>query len=127
MDEEELITIGKIITHGYICYNVFPVQLSKCSLKYNLFNAVEDVDLIEGFLQFIYERESKFFAKFKNENDKDCSDAILDVLSDFNIFTRPTVENIDTLASKAGKVALIRIRIFRCKLLYLGWDHFGNA
>ena len=34
MDEDELESVGKIITHAYVQYGLFPLGLSKVSMKH---------------------------------------------------------------------------------------------
>lgn len=86
MNEDDLITIGTITKHAFIYYNVFPLYLSKCALKYSLFNFVSDDEVNEGYCQFLSEGESKYFNQICNvEENQEVISAIMDIFSDNNI------------------------------------------
>ena len=53
-DDEELEVIGKIITHAYITYSVFPLQLCKATLKYYIYDVVSGEELIQSFMHYLH-------------------------------------------------------------------------
>ena len=52
-DEGELEVLGKIITHTYILYNVFLVEMCKSSMKYYILGTVKDEELLQSFMHFL--------------------------------------------------------------------------
>ena len=42
LEKSELITIGRIINHGYITCEIFPLQISSCALIYYLFGETDE-------------------------------------------------------------------------------------
>ena len=123
LDEEELEIIGKIITHAFLTHGLFPVQICSCTLKYYLFNSISEDDIIASFLKFLPLKESDMIINFKS-NYNGNAQPILDILSDYSIFSTPTKENINQLSIKAGKAALIRSPCFAMQSLIKGMGHF---
>ena len=124
-DEEELTVIGKIIYHGYILYDVFPIELSKISLKYALFEQCEKSELITSFLHFITPVEEKTIKSFLEGSFHD-KQPILDIFSDYAVFTLPSRENLSDLLEKASRIALIRSPFFAMQAMTKGFGTFFN-
>ena len=45
LDDKELETIGQIITHAYVLFELFPIELSKTALKHFLFEDIDESEL----------------------------------------------------------------------------------
>ena len=127
IDEEELELIGKIVTHAFFCYNIFPQQLSKCALVYNIFGSIDDGSLIKSFLRFLTPKEAALFHDLPRvANSEPLIQPIMDVLFDFNIFSRPSKENLNDVLAKAGKTALVKNPLFSMKSIIKGMGPFWN-
>ena len=122
LDDDEVECVGKIITHAYITYGVFPLQLCSSSLKYFILGEVDDEDIKSSFLNFLPQNECDLLRKFKESEIP--TPAIMDIFSDYAIFSRPSKENIDQLIVKAGKIALIRNPCFSMQQLIKGMGNF---
>ena len=122
-DEEELEVVGKIITHAYILYNVFPVEICQSSIKYYILGTVRDEELLKSFMQFLPSMEAEYIYKYRNNEWQD-TQPILDILSDYSIFTKPTCTNVLDLMTKAAKTALIKLPCFVMQSLVRGMGTF---
>ena len=123
MDEAELETIGKIITQAFLLSETFPVQICKSSLKYALFGAINDDELLHSFFEYIPSREKDFIIKFSEKQVTD-TQAIIDILFEHKVFENPTPENVFKLCLKAANSALIRLPYFAMKSLLKGMGSF---
>ena len=122
---ENLDLIGRIITHAYLLFEMFPFQISHAALKYYLFGDVSDKELFTGFLKHLPERESECLEHF-NVHSQDARQACIDVLTEFRIFEAPHEDNIKTLCIKAGRIALIQTPCFNLQKLVTGMEFFKN-
>ena len=52
-DETDLEIIEKVITHTFMQQNLFPVELSRASLKHYLFGTAWEEELLSSFLKFL--------------------------------------------------------------------------
>ena len=124
-DDDELELVGKIITHAFILYGVFPLQLCKCSIKYNLFGTVDKEDVIESFLQFVPTKESEMLRDFKlYGKEPEDSQALSDIWTDLSVTRKPSKDNITDLIYQAGKEALIRKPHFSLQSVARGMGQF---
>ena len=57
LDDKELETIGHIIARAYVLFELFPVELSKITFKYFLFEDVDESELFNTFLNYLPEHE----------------------------------------------------------------------
>ena len=123
-DEDEVTTIGKIITHAFILYGVFPIQLCKASLLKYLCGTVDDDILTRSFLEYLPPQEEELLSNFSESTD---SQAVIDIFSEFGILNLPTVENLPELIKKAAKMALIKQPCFNLQALVQGMGKFWNS
>ena len=54
LSEKEYKTLGKIITHAFILYNIFPIQLSKAFFEQVVTDSVRDSVLLDLFKDFVF-------------------------------------------------------------------------
>ena len=73
-------------------------------------------------MNFLPQNECDLLRKFKESEIP--TQAIMDIFSDYAIFSRPSKENIDQLIVKAGKIALIRNPCFSMQQLIKGMGNF---
>ena len=127
-DEDELRTIGKIITHAFLQCNVFPFQISKSSLIYFIGGSVSDAELLNTFLEFLPIKEASYINDFIRGEVNDIQ-PLVDILCEYKIPTNPTKENINQLLLKAAKSALIRLpsSSFQCLVEGMGLFWKNNS
>ena len=124
-DDEELEIVGKIITHAFILYGVFPLQLCKSSVKYNLFGTVDKEDIVESFLQFVPTKEAEMLKNLQlYGKEPEDPQALSDIWTDLSVTSKPTKENITGLIYQAGKEALVRRPHFSLQSVARGMGHF---
>lgn len=92
-------------------YNIFPLQICRASLKYNLYCNITDEELLSSFFEHLHERESLYIQKLIDGKTIEVQ-PIVDIFSEYGIFDRPTVKNIRELCIKAANVCLIRLPLF---------------
>ena len=125
LEEDELNILGKVMTHAFILFDVFPVALCKASMKKVIFGEVSNSELLASFMQFIPPREVDIVHQYKDGSIKNAQ-PIIDILSEYSIFNRLTPDNIMPLMEKAARVALIRKPFFSVKILVEGMGSFWN-
>ena len=118
MDEDDLEIIGKIITHAFIQYGIFPVKLCKSSLKKVLLGNVSDEELLQSFMQFLPSRKAGLVETFFEI----IIQPIIDILSEYGVFEFPTSDNV--LMKKAAKVALVRLTFSPIQCIVKGMSSF---
>ena len=110
LDQQQLVLLGKIITHAFLLFEMFPVNISKVSLKQIFFGKVGEEELLESFYNHLPERETYLIKSFVANSR---TQPIMDILSEFRIFNKPTSENILQLCKKAAHIALIQSPYFQ--------------
>ena len=123
LDEEELEIIGKIINHGFIQYNIFPLELCKSTLKYSLFGLVGNDELLASFIQFIPPIEAQLVQRY-SKGEVSNNQPILDILCEYSIFELPTQKNVLQLCQKAANVGLVRNPCFSMQSIVKGMGTF---
>ena len=126
LDDEELETIGQIITHAYVLFELFPIELSKTALKYFLFEDVDEIELFNSFLNHLPECEEEIIRSFSRSSNNNVQ-AIVDILSDCRVYSIPTPKNVTSLCVKAARVNLIKIPAYAMKCLLRGMGEFWSG
>ena len=108
---DELEIFGKIVTHAFIQYGQFPVQLSKASMIKSLYRDVNKEELLQSFYSHLPHREVMLIQQLMSNKIVDVQ-PIIDILSEYKIFVNPCKENIEKLCFTAANVALIRLPCF---------------
>jgi hypothetical protein len=122
IEEEDLDTIGKIVTHAFITYGVFPLQLCASSVKYYLFQEITDAEVLESFLNFLPRNESEMLRDFPEKGGS--TQPVSDILNEYSVFSIPTKETVMKLCIKAGRVALVKNPCFLMQHLVAGMGIF---
>ena len=120
---DSLETAGKIITTAFITKNIFPSQICHSSLMASLFNEVTDDELFTSYLNYLPEREAEIILACKDGKYVN-KQAIIDILSESNIFTAPSPVNIKELCCRAATISLIRCPSFGLQSLIQGMGPF---
>ena len=122
-ESEELNIIGKVITTAFLTQNIFPVELCQSSFQHVMYDVVSDNELFESFLKYLCSQESSMILGFMEGKNSD-KQAILDILSEAQIYAQPTKENIVELCIKAAKIILVRLPLFSLKAIVNGMGEF---
>ena len=125
LESDELIAIGKIISTGFIFYNIFPFRISHACLKYALCNDVSNDELFKSFMNFITPREATLVKRFA-EGRMSKTQPFIDILSEAKIYEQPTKDNIYNLCIKASKILIIKMPSFSIKEILTGMGTFWN-
>ena len=123
LDSEELIIVGRVITHAFIQYGLFPLELCEVSLSHTLYGTPTEKELLNSFFMFLPSTDVTLIKSFMSGNRSDVQ-PILDVLTELKVFDRPTKSNIETLCIKAANVALIRLPHFALQSVVEGMGPF---
>ena len=126
LDDKELETIRQIITHAYVLFELFPIELSKTALKYFLFEDVDECELFNSFLNCLPEREEEIIRSFLRSSNNDVQ-AIVGILSEYRVYSIPTPENVTSLCVKAARMSLIKIPAYAMKCLLRGMGEFWSG
>ena len=62
MQPQDYITLGRILTHGFILCGSFPVQLARASLHQAFFGSASDECLVDSFMNILPEKERETVA-----------------------------------------------------------------
>ena len=122
LDDKELETIGQIITHAYVLFELFPIELSKTALKYFLFEDVDESELFNSFLNYLPEREEEIIRSFSRSSNNNVQ-GIVDIQSEYReyrVYSIPTPDNVTSLCVKAARMSLIKIPANAMKCLLRG-------
>eukprot|EP00111_Clytia_hemisphaerica_P001514 TCONS_00004350-protein len=117
--------IGRIITHSFILFQMFPIMLSRATMKYYLFGTVNTTELLESFFNFLPEREEITLSNF-NEKSASHTTTATRILSEFNIFESPKEANLTRLCQEAAHVALVQAPCFQMQSIVRGMSFFKN-
>lgn len=125
LDPGELNNVGKALTHSFIQFGQFPVSLCEASLEHALFGDVSDETLFYSFLHYLPMSERSMILQVVNKkyatNDVQ---PIVDVLSEYKVFDKPTNANIKSLCIRAANIALIRLPNFSLTCIVNGMGNF---
>ena len=125
VDDDDLVAVGKAITHAFIMCNIFPFEICKSSIKHCVFGGdINKTELLTSFMAFIMPKEASIIQRFRSGILNKDEDAIMDILTEYSVFTKPTRSNVDTLLEKAAKVALIKGPHFSLQNLVRGMGKF---
>ena len=124
IDDDELEVIGRIITHAFIQYSIFPLSICKSALKNALFHNVNKDDLFYSFLKFTTSAEAELINNFPKYTGTEKVQGVIDILHEYNVFEKPKQENIRQLCIKAANVALIRRPFLAVKSIITGMGIF---
>ena len=118
-DETDLEIIGKVITHTFIQHNLFPVELSRASLKHYIFGAAWEEELLSSFPKFLTSCEANIITKFCESKTLE-DQPIMDIFNEYSMFHQPTLSNIMSLLAKAAKIAPVKMPCFAMQGLTRG-------
>ena len=67
VDDDDLVAVGKAITHAFIMYNIFPFEICKSSIKHCIFGGdISKSELLTLFMAFIMPKEASIIQSFRS-------------------------------------------------------------
>ena len=125
IDDDNLVVVGKAITHAFIMCNISTFEICKISIKHCFCGGdIYKTELVTSFITFIIPKEASIIQRLRSGILNEDEDAIRDILAEYSVFTKPTFSNVDTLLEKAAKVALIKGPHFSLQSLVRGMGKF---
>jgi hypothetical protein len=119
--------IGKIITHMFVSYQIFPVRLSEALFQYCLFGAVTDECIVSSFLNLLSTHDRGVIQKcIENPSLNFNRDEVMDILNDFNIVSLPSKDNLLSLIINAAQLTIISKPLFLITNIKEGLGQFWD-
>ncbi|CAH3188323.1 unnamed protein product, partial [Porites evermanni] len=113
IDESVYVTLGRILSHGFVMVGVFPTMINEVFFSILMAGNenVRDDDFLEGFLEFVscYEslRLRQILEECGSHNLLDPStNFLVDFLSDFGVTKMPNVNNLKAILVSVAKTEL---------------------
>ena len=129
LSEEESVKFGKILTHYFVQFNMFPTGFSKAVLEYIIFDKVRKETLQESFYNYISANEKNVIQQClqRRSVDDEIVQGLCDTFSDCGITNLPSPSNIQVMISGAGKKVFIRKPFFVLKNIKIGLGEFWKV
>ena len=107
MQPQDYVTVGQILTYGFVICGSFPVQLARASLHQVLFGTVSNECLLDSFLMLLPEKEREAMLVGLNSTKPFPLKEMVDILDDFKETTMPLSANLRELLVKVATAKLI--------------------
>ena len=129
LSEEESVKFGKILTHYFVQFNMFPTCFSKTVLEYIIFDEVRKETLQESFYNYISPYEKNIIQQClqKKSFDNEIVQGLCDIFSDCGITNLPSPSNIQAMILDAGKKVFIQKPFFVLKNIKIGLGEFWKV
>ena len=89
LNQEDFVSIGRILTHQYVLCGVFPVKVSQASLQHTMLGNVTDECKIESFLRLLQPREREYLSISLAGDGCFPTEEMIDLFGDYNIRQLP--------------------------------------
>ncbi len=106
LSDEDYLALGRIITHQFVLTGTFPVQVAEAQIIQTLFGKVSEECLVSSFLQLLPERERQILIR-TNTDGPFPTDAIVDILSEYNATSYPTASSLPGIIKQVSKSEMI--------------------
>ena len=128
LSEDEAFLFGRIMSHSYQTYSVFPVSLAKAFFEMLMFDQIRDEVLVSSFTNFLMKNERELLLKSLRGNDltDDESHELWNALNESNIRAKPKAENIRQLVLKAAKCEFVQKPFFLLKSIQQSLKNVWN-
>ena len=129
LSEKESVKVGKILTHYFLRFNMFPTGFSKAVLEYIIFDKVRKETLQESFYNYIspYEKNKIKQCLQRRSFDDEIAQGLCDIFSDFGMTNLPSPSNIQVMILDAGKKVFIQKSFFVLKNIKIGLGEFWKV
>ena len=131
LSETESELFGKILTHAYIQYNIFPIQIARAFFEQLLKGEVRNGTLIQSFKSYVQknERESLERALKGGAVTEEETNSFWEMFIDCNVTIVPTTGNIREITLTAAKFVFVQKPFFALSKISKGlgsfWDEFS--
>jgi len=113
IEESIYISLGRILSHGYVMAGVFPTLINKVFFSIILCgkDSVSDEDFLEGFLEYVSSYDSIKLKKILEECSGDklsrvSTDFLIALLSEFGVTKMLNVNNLKSIIISVAKTEL---------------------
>ena len=129
LSKEQSVKFGKILTHYFIQFNMFPTGASKAVLENINFDKVRKETLQELFHNYISPCEKNITQQcLQRKNfDDGIVQGLCDIFSDCGITNLPSPSNNQVMILNAGKKAFIQIPFFVLNNIKTGLGQFWKV
>ena len=127
MQPQDYVTVGRIMTHGFVLCGSFPVQLARASLHQALFGTVSNECLLDSFLMLLPEKERETMLLGLNGTKPFPLEEIVDILDDFKETTMPSSANLRELLLKVATAEFVTKPFLPLLKLREGMGDFWNG
>lgn len=103
MQAQDYVTLGRILTHGFIQSGSFPVQLARASIHQAMFGTVSDDCLLDSFVRLLPDKERETLLTGLRGKGPFPVEETIDILDDFKESEMPTSANLRALLIKIAK------------------------
>ena len=107
--ERDSEVLGRMITHAFIQYNIFPIEKARTFFEQLIANEVRQSTLLESFKSFIQKSERHSLEKLLSRKalSEEETNNIWEMFTDCNITQIPTVTNIEEISLMAAKYVFV--------------------
>lgn len=123
LTDEDYVAVGRIITHQFLLTGTFPVQVAEAQIIQTMFGQVSEDCLVCSFLQLLPEREGQILSKAQ-EDGPFPKDAILDILSEYNVTSIPTASSLPQVIKQVSRLEMIHKPFFLLQKIREGMGNF---
>ena len=97
LNQDDYVSIGRILMHQYVLCSVFPVKVSRASVQHTILGNVTDECKIESFLRLLQPTKRECLSIALAGDGSFPTEEMIDLFNDYNIRQLPTVDNIRSL------------------------------
>ena len=85
VDKDNLVAVRKAITHEFILYNIFSIEIWKSSIKHCIFDGdINKSEVLTSFMAFIVSKEESIIQRFGSGILNKDQDVIMDILTEYS-------------------------------------------
>lgn len=122
LTDEDYLALGRIITHQFVLTGTFPVKVAEAQIS--LFGQVSEECLVSSFLQLLPERERQILCKAQEKDGPFLTDAIVDILSEYNATSLPTASSLPGIIKQVSRSEMIHKPFFLLSKIRQGMGNF---
>ena len=124
LTDEDYVAVGRIITHQFVLTGTFPVQVAEAQIIQTMFGQVSEDCLVSSFLQLLPERERQILCKAQEKDGLFPTDAIVDILSEYNVTSIPTANSLPQIIKQVSRSEMIHKPFFLLEKIRQGMGNF---
>ena len=124
LTDEDYLALGRIITHQFVLTGTFPVEIAEAQMIQMMFGQVSEECLVSSFLSLLPERERQILCRAQEEDGSFPTDAILDILSEYNVTSLPTASSLPQIIKQVSRSKKIHKPFFILGKIQQGMGNF---